>query len=74
MFDQPRRGTVVRLKKWEHVYENGNRITWHTKSRKEVAVFVMLGHEAIDGTPPLDLEAVMGDMGWVRKKEPKVKK
>lgn len=58
-------GDVVRLSRWEHV-EPTMRISYKVHQRSMVAVFVQLGYENKDGTEPLDLEAAMRRLGWIR--------
>lgn len=58
-------GDVARMTHWTH---NGPGIQLTYRATKNtVACFLLLGHEAKDGTQPLDLEAALNTLGWVRK-------
>jgi hypothetical protein len=64
-------GDVFTMTTWTHVQPH-SRITFKCTNKREVAVMLLLGHEPKDGSAPLDLEAAIGALGWVRKtpKEP----
>jgi hypothetical protein len=58
-----RPGEIIRLSKFENVGVN-LRVGFVVKDRKQVAVFLMLGHELKDGSQPLDVDSVLKDLGY----------
>jgi len=57
-------GDVVRMTHWTH-HDPSMQLTFRA-GKKEVAVFLLLGIEARDGSSPLDLERAINDLGWFR--------
>ena len=60
-------GDVVRMKSFTHVNPD-SQFTFKAK-KGDVAVFLLLGNEKLDGSAPLDVFAVMDRLGWVPKKK-----
>lgn len=58
-----RPGEIIRLSKFENIGVN-LRAGFVVKDRKQVAVFLMLGHEPKDGSRPLDVDQVLKDLGY----------
>lgn len=63
-------GDVFRLRSWTHV-EPHMSIGFKVDDKKQVGVFMILGHEPKDGSAQLDLEKAMNDLGWFREGEPR---
>jgi hypothetical protein len=57
-------GNVFRLKTWVHVQPKSS-YTMKVQDKRRVAVMMLLGYEARDGSAPLDLHKAMRDLGWV---------
>ena len=57
-------GDVIRMTTFTHVNPD-SQFTFKAKTGR-VAVFLLLGEEAKDGSAPLDLEARLNRFGWVR--------
>jgi hypothetical protein len=64
-----RKGDVVRMTSFTHVNPDSQFTFKAPKGR--VAVFLLLGEEAKDGSNPLDLVARMKEFGWVPATEKK---
>lgn len=61
-------GQIVRLTSLTDVQPGGAlKVTHRVADRKKVAVLMLLGYEPKDGSEPLDLEKVMGSLGWIKK-------
>jgi hypothetical protein len=58
------KGDVLRMSRFMHVEPEAEFTLKAKKGR--VAVFLLLGEEAKDGSDPLDLEARLNEFGWVR--------
>lgn len=57
-------GDVVRMTNWTH-HQLDLQVSYKA-DKKAVAVFLLLGSEPRDETNPLDLEAAMNRLGWIR--------
>lgn len=57
---------VVLMKSFT-AWNQGLMVTHKPVNRNDVCVFLLLGTEPKDGSNPLDIDAAMGRLGWVRK-------
>jgi hypothetical protein len=64
-----KQGDVLRMTHWNH-HDPEAQFSFKA-AKNSVGVFLLLGHEARDGSAPLDLEQAMKAMGWRRREAAK---
>lgn len=57
-------GDIFHMRRWENVSPDVKLSYGVGQGSREVAVFVYLGHEPMDGSKPIDLAERMRLMGW----------